>query len=284
MQTEIERPSATDYAPHIQPGGQTLKLFANTAGVILFLLGIALAIGNKTGRFVTFPFSGFTAMGLCGILVRVSNANEKRKSWLTRQAGLSPNPSAPSPVWHSTIKYNSLAEVPWFRREPEGITVLWLLVFSPALLALCIIALTGDIFRNAYDKNGHLVTWGIASKTAAILLLFTQLGLSVIYYEANKSGEIQSAQQTQVAPALQREAPSPRAQAHAAPAPASAQPDWQFDYRSFTLCFVVTGFVIFLFTVLPDRNETQGWNSGQGVLPYPEERGMALEAADATMV
>jgi hypothetical protein len=170
----------------------------------------------------------------------------------------------------SQIKYKSLAEVPWFRREPEGIAVLLLLLFSPALLALCLIALTGDVCRNAYDKNGNLVTWGIASKSAAILLLFAQLGLAVIYYEANKSdghqpGEIRSARQTQVAPVLQPEAPPPRPQAHAAPAPAPAPPDSQFDFKSFTLCFLVIGLLVFLFTILPDRHETQGWDSGQDV-------------------
>jgi hypothetical protein len=270
MQTEILRPSATDYDQPIQPGGQTLKSLTNAAGVIFFLLGAALAIGNKTGRFVTFPFSGFTAMVICGILTRASNANGKRSSSPAKEGGFRPNPSDVSPVLDSRIKYKYLTEVPWFRREPEGITVLLLLVFSPALLALCIIALTGDVCRNAYDKNGNLVTWGIASKSAAILLLFTQLGLAVIYYEANKSGGhqsggIQSAQQTQVAPVLQSEAPSPRPQAQAALATASAQADRQFDFRSFTLCFLVTGLVIFLLMVLPDRNGTQGWNLGQNV-------------------
>ena len=268
MRAEIPRPRATDYGQPIQPGGKTLKLFINTFGTIFFLLGAALAFGNKTGRFVTFPFSGFSAMAICGILVRVRNASGKRKSLPAREGGFSPNPPDVSPVWDSQIKYKSLAEVPWFRREPEGITVLLLLVFPPALLALCILALTGDVYRNACDKNGNLVTWGITSKSAAILLLFAQLGLAVIYYEANKSGghqsgEIKSAQPTQVAPVLQPEAPPP--QAHAAPAPASAQPDLQFDFRSFTLRFLVIGLMVFLFTALPDRHETQGWDSGQDV-------------------
>lgn len=263
MQPESPGLSATDYDPLIQPEGKTLKLLINTAGVIFFLLGAALAIGNKTGRFVTFPFSGFVAMAICGILVKASNANGRRMSLPAKDGRSSPIPSDPSPVADSKIRFNSLAEVPWFRREPEGIAVLLLLVFSPALLALCLIALTGDIFRNAHDKNGHLVTWGIASKSAAILLLFTQLGLAVIYYEANKSGrnqsgEIQSAQQIKVARILQPEVPPPLRQAHAAHAPASAEPDSPFDFRSFTLCFLVIGLMVFLFIVLPDWNETPG--------------------------
>ncbi|MGA2870991.1 MAG: hypothetical protein ABSF34_17755, partial [Verrucomicrobiota bacterium] len=224
----------------------------------------------KTGRFVTFPFSGFTAMGICGILARANNANKKGNSLPAQEGGFSPNPPDVSSAFDSQIKYKSFAEVPWFRREPNGIIVLLLLVFPPALLALCIIAFTGDVCRNAYDKNGNLVTWGIASKSAAIILLFAQLSLAAIYYETNKSdglqsGEIQSAQPTQVTPVLQPEAPSSRPQGHAGPAPVSVQPDFQFDFRSFTLCFIVVGLLVFLFTALPDRHETQGWDSGEDV-------------------
>lgn len=266
MLAEIPRPRATDYGQPIQSGGQRLKVFLKTVGAIFFLLGVALAFGNKTGRFVTFPFSGFTAMAICGILVRASNANKERKSLPVREDGFSPNPPDVSPVWDSQIKYKSLTEVPGFRREPEGITALLLLVFPPALLALCIIALTGGVYRNACDKNGNLVIWGITSKSAAILLLFAQLGLAVIYYEANKSGDnqsggIQSTQQTQIAPVLQPESQPSRPQAHVAPAPASAQPDPQFDFKSFTLCFLVVGLLVFLFTALPERHETRGSKS-----------------------
>ena len=181
MQPEITRPGAADCAQPIQPGGRTLKLFRSTAGAIFFLLGVALAFGNKTGRFVTFPFSGFTAMAICGILVRANNASKQRNSLPAREARFSPNPSGVPRALDTQIKYKSFAEVPWFRREPNGIRVLLLLVFSPALLALCIIALTGDVCRNAHDKNGNLVSWGIASKSAAILLLFAQLSLAAIY-------------------------------------------------------------------------------------------------------
>jgi hypothetical protein len=270
MQPEIQRPGATDYGQPIQPGGQTLKLFLNAVGAIFFLLGVALAFGNKTGRFVTFPFSGFTAMAICGILAKASNASKKINSLPAMMGRFSSNPSDVPPALDSPIKYKFFAQVPWFRREPSGMVVLLLLVFSPALLALCIVALTGDVCRNAYDKNGNLVSWGIASKSAAILLLFAQLCLAAIYYETNKPdghqpGKIQSAQPTLVAPVLQPEAPPTPPQAHAGPAPASAQPDSQFDFRSFTLCFLVIGLLIFLFAALPDRHETQGWDSGQDV-------------------
>jgi hypothetical protein len=170
----------------------------------------------------------------------------------------------------SPIKYKFFAQVPWFRREPSGMVVLLLLVFSPALLALCIVAMTGDVCRNAYDKNGSLVSWGIASKSAAILLLFAQLSLAAVYYEANKPaghqlGEMRSAQPTQVAPVLRLESPPLPRQAHAGPAPTPAQPDSQFDLRSFTLCFLVIGLLVFLFAALPDLHETQGGDSGQDV-------------------
>jgi len=147
-------------------------------------------------------------------------------------------PAVQSPIaplnQDSKNKYKTFAEVPWFRREPGPITLLLLLVFSPVLLALCIIALTGDVYRNAYDKNGNLVTWGIANKIAAILILLTQFALGVVYYEAKQTehpSNSQTAQQTQVAPVSQQETPQPQQQTEATPETAQAQPqklqsDW----------------------------------------------------------
>ncbi|HEY1661707.1 MAG TPA: hypothetical protein VGI03_04750 [Verrucomicrobiae bacterium] len=68
-------------------------------------------------------------------------------------------------------KYRTFSEVPWFRREPGPITFLLALIFMPILLAICIVALTGDIYRNAYDQDGKLIVWGTGNKVAAVVIL-----------------------------------------------------------------------------------------------------------------
>jgi len=144
-------------------------------------------------------------------------------------------PSAQS-VQDSSIKYKTFAEVPWFRREPGPITLILMLLFSPVLLALCIVALTGDVYRNAHDKSGNLVVWGIANKIAAILLLLVQLGFAVGYYVVNRpsnhqTNEVQPAQaetaQPAQQPAPQTGAAQSQQQAQPAPEPVaiSAQPE-----------------------------------------------------------
>jgi hypothetical protein len=41
-------------------------------------------------------------------------------------------------------------------------------------VVLCIIALTGDVYRNAYDEQGNLQVWGPGNKVAAVLILLIQ--------------------------------------------------------------------------------------------------------------
>ncbi len=72
------------------------------------------------------------------------------------------------------MKYDTYEQVPWFRREPGAIVLLLALLFSPVLIALCIIALTGDIYKKGYDKYGNLEVWGIGNKIAAVVLLLIQ--------------------------------------------------------------------------------------------------------------
>jgi hypothetical protein len=59
------------------------------------------------------------------------------------------------------MKYKTYEEVPWFRREP-GALVFLLAIFgcSPIVVALCVIALTGDVYKNSYEKEGNLAVWG----------------------------------------------------------------------------------------------------------------------------
>jgi hypothetical protein len=72
------------------------------------------------------------------------------------------------------IKYESYEEVPWHRREPGALVFLLVLLFLPITVALCIIALTGDVYRKAYDDDGNLQVWGPGNKVAAVLILLIQ--------------------------------------------------------------------------------------------------------------
>jgi hypothetical protein len=76
------------------------------------------------------------------------------------------------------MQYKSYEDVPWYRREPGALVFLLALLFTPVTLALCIIALTGDVYKNAYDKEGRLEKWGVGNKIAAVLILLIQGGLT----------------------------------------------------------------------------------------------------------
>jgi hypothetical protein len=68
-------------------------------------------------------------------------------------------------------KYETYEEVPWYRREPGALVVVLVMLFWPTTVALCIIALTGQVYRKAYDKEGNLRVWGPENKAAAVLIL-----------------------------------------------------------------------------------------------------------------
>jgi uncharacterized membrane protein len=48
------------------------------------------------------------------------------------------------------------------------------LVFAPVTIALCVIALSGDVYKNATDESGELRVWGLGNKVAAVVLLVLQ--------------------------------------------------------------------------------------------------------------
>jgi hypothetical protein len=57
---------------------------------------------------------------------------------------------------------------------------LLVLVFTPITLALCIIALTGDVYRKSYDQDGNLQVWGPGNKVAAVLILLIQFFITYV--------------------------------------------------------------------------------------------------------
>ena len=82
--------------------------------------------------------------------------------------------SSGSAIQRLATKYETYEEVPWHRREPGPLVFLLVLLFTPITVALCIIALTGDVYRKAYDEDGNLQVWGPGNKVAAVLILFIQ--------------------------------------------------------------------------------------------------------------
>ena len=52
-----------------------------------------------------------------------------------------------------------------------GICVLFC---SFATIMLCVICLTGPVYKKTYDKDGKLVVWGIWNKIAAVVILLIQ--------------------------------------------------------------------------------------------------------------
>jgi DNA-directed RNA polymerase subunit RPC12/RpoP len=61
----------------IATGKANAKQVVSIIGVIIFLIGIILFIGNKSGWFVTFPFAGGITMTVGGILIGATNVKGK---------------------------------------------------------------------------------------------------------------------------------------------------------------------------------------------------------------
>jgi hypothetical protein len=81
----------------------------------------------------------------------------------------------PAPLSPSEIaqRYDQL---PWYRKSSyvSPITLLGLCC-GPAILVVCIIVLTGDVYYNQTDAAGHLKKWGYANKIVAIVILAVQI-------------------------------------------------------------------------------------------------------------
>jgi len=77
------------------------------------------------------------------------------------------------------MKYNNYEEVPWLRKEGTSSVMLLIgLFFGPLVWIVCIVCLTGDIYKKNYDQDGNLAVWGVANKVVAVLILVVQ---SVFY-------------------------------------------------------------------------------------------------------
>jgi hypothetical protein len=66
------------------------------------------------------------------------------------------------------VEYAKYEDVPWYRREPGALVLLLAFVLAPVTIALCVIALTGDVYKKERDDSGKLRVWGVGNKVAAV--------------------------------------------------------------------------------------------------------------------
>ena len=73
----------------------------------------------------------------------------------------------------------SIEDVPVYRRSwfASLLVIFGFFCCSPLLWWVCILCLTGDIYRNKVRPNGKLSRWSPANKWAAVLILLLQAGL-----------------------------------------------------------------------------------------------------------
>jgi hypothetical protein len=94
-------------------------------------------------------------------------------------AAMSQNPyEAPRPVSLTQADVSQLyLQLPWYRKSPYvSIFVFVGLCCSPAILAVCVIVLTGDVYYNQPDPaSGGLKKWSYANKVLAFIILAIQI-------------------------------------------------------------------------------------------------------------
>jgi hypothetical protein len=110
---------------------------------------------------------------------------------VSASGGLLPDPPRPPrppklpPQKSANGRYLSYDDVPWYRREPGVLAFIGVLFCGLVTISLCIICLTGDVYKKAYDEKGNLQVWGIGNKIAAVLILFLQVFIYWVYRQMN---------------------------------------------------------------------------------------------------
>jgi hypothetical protein len=79
-------------------------------------------------------------------------------------------------------RYLRYEDVPWYRREPGMLAMVGVLFCGFITILLCVICLTGDVYKKAYDKDGKLVAWGMGNKIAAVVILLIQAFIFWVYH------------------------------------------------------------------------------------------------------
>lgn len=99
----------------------------------------------------------------------------------TKSAIPSAQRTVAAPLKNEDGRYRRYEDVPWYRREPGALAFLGVIFCCFVSVALCVICLSGDIYKNAYDKDGNLKVWGIGNKIAAVLILAIQVYLYWVF-------------------------------------------------------------------------------------------------------
>jgi hypothetical protein len=74
------------------------------------------------------------------------------------------------------------SDLPWYRKSSSvSLLTLFGLCCGPAILAVCIIVLTGDVYYDKRDRSGNLKKWGAGNKVAAIIILVLQVIFTILY-------------------------------------------------------------------------------------------------------
>jgi hypothetical protein len=78
--------------------------------------------------------------------------------------------------------YEEFDDVPWYRGEPGG-AVFLLAIFIPIIsIILCIICLTGDVYKDSYNAAGERQVWGTANKFAAVAIVIIQIIVILMFW------------------------------------------------------------------------------------------------------
>jgi hypothetical protein len=79
-------------------------------------------------------------------------------------------------------RYLRYEDVPWYRREPGLLAFVGVMLCGFITIALCIICLTGDVYKNKLDRKGNLEVWGVQNKIAAVVILVIQGFILWLYH------------------------------------------------------------------------------------------------------
>ena len=104
------------------------------------------------------------------------------KSTDVHKSANAPKKAGDAPKKSAAGRYLRYEDVPWYRREPGALAMIGVLLCGVVTIALCIICLTGDIYKNKHDRNGQLEVWGVSNKIAAVVILVIQGFILWLYY------------------------------------------------------------------------------------------------------
>jgi len=93
--------------------------------------------------------------------------------------GFSPYQPGSVPPQLSSSGYSRYEDVPWYRRSGVNsafvITHLLTCGLIPALIFVCIVLVTGDVYYDKKDASGKLKVWSVLNKIVAAIILLLNI-------------------------------------------------------------------------------------------------------------